>query len=119
MKKRVLIIEDDKNLQKSYLQRLSWKVELLQATTCMEAKKILNREVVLKSKPNLDIISFDFNLDSTNCSIGLLNEIRNKFNWILVAASSESWLRRIQLVAWCTDEIDNKENLVDFILSQV
>ncbi|MDD2565676.1 MAG: hypothetical protein PHY51_02445 [Candidatus Gracilibacteria bacterium] len=116
--KRLLIIEDDLFLQKSYKWGSVGKIDLIQATTFDEAKKIIQDEILDKEIPTINAISFDFNLDLGHCSSSLINSVNGKFKGIMIAASGDPQGRKTQLLLGCTHELERKAELIDFILGQ-
>lgn len=116
--KRLLIIEDDEFLQKSYKRWSVWKLDLIQATTFAEAKRIIQVEILDNKIPTIDAISFDFNLDENHSSCSLIDSIKWRFKWIMVAASGNPEWRKTQILLWCTHELESKAELISFILKQ-
>ena len=103
-KKKVLIIEDGKPLQKLYLDLLKdTDVEVVQAFTLEEATRLFEEH-----KDSLDLISFDFNLGRYT-TIDLIKKIKPQFAGVMVAASFEEHNRRLQMEAGCTRDEPEKD----------
>ena len=113
--KKVLIIEDDIEFQNKFKELLWDKIELLQARTLEEAKRIL-----VFYWEELDYICLDFYLDKANyniTSVELTLEIKQRFKKvIMIAISSHEESRETQRMLGCKLE-STKDNLPELILS--
>lgn len=111
-KKTVLFVEDDPVTQEQFRMRMKIFVNVLQATTLSEA------EAVIKANPDIDLMAFDGNLRDPENTCMLISEIRKTFAGPMVAASSDEYMRSMQLESGC-DHQTEKKFLASYILHEL
>lgn len=108
---KILVVDDDVKIQAILKKLFSGRNNtiLFSALSIEEARLIFNQN------PDIDLIVMDACVpgDTPN-TIPLVQELREKYNGLIVASSSVDFYRKVLLKAGCNKEVP-KSHLVNFL----
>ncbi|MBI4120909.1 MAG: response regulator [Parcubacteria group bacterium] len=108
MRPKVLLVDDDRGVQSAWklqLEDLGHKVEVIQAFTAEEAR------AMFRAHADLAAIVMDGYLSDSErdpAGVGLTREFRGSFTGPMIAASSDSRVRKMLGRAGCDHEAERK-----------